>query len=274
MYPKQRGQLLMSVSNCSIDENGKAYGGKDGDNNGKEWRIRSWYSYPWNVVLRYPDAKTAQLIADLARKTASNDKVGYNQHKRLTYWEELQKAEYKPENVKTACNADCSSGACSIIKAVGYLLDNEKLKGLSANSYTGNMKSRLRAVGFEVLTDAKYLNSDKYLRAGDVLLKEGSHTCINLDNGKSAGEPTTASNYTKMIEVSLPQLKKGDSGEAVVALQVLLMDKGYSMPKYGADGDLGTETETALKAYQKAVGLAIDGVCGVNTWESLINGKG
>lgn len=260
----------MSVSNCSIDENGKAYGGKDGDNNKKEWRVRSWYNYPWDVVLRYPDAETAQLIADLARKTATNDKVGYNQHKRLTYWEELQKVDYKPENINTPCAADCSSGVCSIIKAVGYLLDNEKFKGLSANSYTGNMKSRLKAIGFEVLTDSKYLTSDKYLRVGDVLLNVGNHTCINLTDGKSAGEPTTASAYDKMVNVSLPQLRKGNTGEAVKTLQTLLINKGYSMPKYGADGDLGAETETALKAFQKANSLVIDGVCGVNTWQRLI----
>ena len=42
------------------------------------------------------------------------------------------------------------------------------------------------------------------------------------------------------------------------------------MPKYGADADFGAETETALKAYQKAKGLSADGICGVNTWKKLL----
>ena len=40
--------------------------------------------------------------------------------------------------------------------------------------------------GFEILTDSKYLTSDVYLLAGDILLNDVYHTAINLTNGSKA----------------------------------------------------------------------------------------
>lgn len=67
----------------------------------------------------------------------------------------------------------------------------------------------------------------------------------------------------------LPTLRKGDKGDTVKYLQTLLLDRGYSLPKYGADGDFGNETLKAVKAFQKDWGLAEDGVVGEKTWERL-----
>ena len=44
---------------ASQDENG-GIGGKTGDQTGKEFLIRSYRNYPWNYVLRYKDAESAQ----------------------------------------------------------------------------------------------------------------------------------------------------------------------------------------------------------------------
>lgn len=60
-------------------------------------------------------------------------------------------------------------------------------------------------------------------------------------------------------------LKKGAGGMAVTQFQkALLAWDPKSLPKYGADGDYGTETVLAVKAFQKAAGLeetgTIDGV--------------
>ena len=53
---------------------------------------------------------------------------------------------------------------------------------------------------------------------------------------------TPASEYT----LGTRTLKKGSKGTDVKALQEFLLQLGYSLPRYGADGDLGAETETAL----------------------------
>ena len=44
---------------ASINEKGTATGGKPGDQTGREFLIRPYRNYPWNVVLRYPEAATA-----------------------------------------------------------------------------------------------------------------------------------------------------------------------------------------------------------------------
>ena len=54
-------------------------------------------------------------------------------------------------------------------------------------------------------------------------------------------------------------LKKGCVGQDVAYLQADLMQLGYSLPKYGADGDYGSETVKAVKAFQLAHGLPEDG---------------
>ena len=64
-------------------------------------------------------------------------------------------------------------------------------------------------------------------------------------------------------------LKKGSKGEAVKKLQQRLLDLGYKLPKYGADGDYGNETVAAVKAFQKDWGLKQDGVAGPETQKLL-----
>ena len=66
-----------------------------------------------------------------------------------------------------------------------------------------------------------------------------------------------------------PTLRRGSRGEYVTLLQTMLLNKGYQLPKYGADGSFGSETETALKLFQGDHRLATDGVCGRLTWEAL-----
>ena len=68
-------------------------------------------------------------------------------------------------------------------------------------------------------------------------------------------------------------IRKGDKGPVVKYAQQLLMDKGFALPKYGADGDYGSETVSAVKAFQKANGLNADGVIGKNTWAKLLQGQ-
>jgi putative chitinase len=43
------------------------------------------------------------------------------------------------------------------------------------------------------------------------------------------------------------------------ALQQALIDAGFPLPKFGADGDFGNETRTALRAFQLAKGLPVTG---------------
>ena len=66
-----------------------------------------------------------------------------------------------------------------------------------------------------------------------------------------------------------PTLRKGDKGAYVTLLQTELLNRGYSLPKYGADGSFGNETMKAVLAFQGDAGLKQDGIVGENTWAAL-----
>ena len=55
-------------------------------------------------------------------------------------------------------------------------------------------------------------------------------------------------------------LKYGSNGEAVKELQEDLLSLGYSLPKYGADGDFGSETKAAVEAFQRDHGMTVTGI--------------
>lgn len=185
----------MSISNCGHDENNKYNGGKAGDQTGTEWQVINWYNRPWKCVLRHPDATVRKMIASMAKAAAVNNKIGYDQSQRGTFWEHLKASNFDPAQITVVCEADCSSGVAAIVKGAGYRLGNEKLKKVSTECYTGNLRAALKAAGFEVLTDSKYLTTDAYLLAGDILLNDGAHTATNLTDGaKSSG--AGASNTT------------------------------------------------------------------------------
>ena len=74
------------------------------------------------------------------------------------------------------------------------------------------------------------------------------------------------------VEVTVETLKKGSKSDNVKALQILLIGYGFDCGKYGADGDFGSATDEAVKAYQKKNGLDVDGIVGKNTWNKLLGG--
>ena len=85
-------------------------------------------------------------------------------------------------------------------------------------------------------------------------------------NTQSVSQPAQSTSSTN----DLPTLRKGSKGEPVRALQALLILRGQKLATYGADGDFGSETEIALRAYQKLKGLTVDGICGSDDWKTLI----
>lgn len=250
----------VKISNSGSDEHGNYKGGAAGDNTGKEWYIRDWYNRPWNCVLRHPDPAVRACIADLATKATNNNKIGYDQYQRQTYWTELQKVGYDPSRITTACEADCSAGVIANIKAAGHLLGRKELQDITC-TYTGNMRSGLKAAGFACLTDSKYLTGSSYLVAGDILLNDTHHTATAVTNGVNSG------NGSVSPAASMPLIKKGSKGDAVKKLQQILNSKGY---KLSEDSDFGPATEAAVKAFQGANHLETDGEVGPLTWAALL----
>jgi putative chitinase len=64
-----------------------------------------------------------------------------------------------------------------------------------------------------------------------------------------------------------PALVRGAGGPAVLLLQQLLAERGFSP---GAlDGDFGSKTERAIRAYQREAGLAASGRADADLWRAL-----
>ena len=180
------------ISNSGSDEKGNLYGGTAGDQSGKEWQLKAWYNRPWTHVFRYvgADPRVPRTLAELGIKAALNDKIGYDQYQRQTYWTQLQKAKYDPSNIETACEEDCSAGVAANVKACGFLLGLKGLQNVDSNMTSRSTITNLTNAGFKALTDSKYLSSGKYLQPGDILLYANHHVAMNITKGKYADEVT------------------------------------------------------------------------------------
>ena len=71
-------------------------------------------------------------------------------------------------------------------------------------------------------------------------------------------------------EAAAGTLRNGDQGDEVMNLQIALNQLGYSTG--GTDGKYGTRTENAVRKFQKANGLNVDGLAGTRT-QTLIYQK-
>lgn len=61
------------------------------------------------------------------------------------------------------------------------------------------------------------------------------------------------------------------NGADVVYLQNRLLDLGYQLPNYGADGWFGEETDVAVREFQSRNALVVDGIVGPITWACINN---
>ena len=77
-----------------------------------------------------------------------------------------------------------------------------------------------------------------------------------------------ASRVTAKLDVR-DYLQYGDQGEAIKAMQTMLIFIGYSCGSAGADGIFGADTEAALRKFQKAAGIDADGLYGPISKEKL-----
>ena len=246
--------MAVRIGHASIDENGKATGGAAGDQNGREVLVRQWYEKPWNVLLRPLRPEVAEKSARMCEAACANENIGYDQHGRNTLYKESKKVEFDLSAITEACECDCSS-----LMHVCAIAGGANLTYGSNGHTTRTMVKEFTASGEYVkLTGSEYLTSDRLLKRGDILVKEGSHTVMVLDNGAEV---------TKSGGVELPELGAGASGDSVKSMQLLLMAHGFGTSCYGRFDE---RTEGALVEFQKAFNLVSDGRCGADTWRALL----
>ena len=211
-------------------------------------------------VLRCTDTVKAGMIADAMQAACDNAKIGYDQGHRLTLYDQASKVGFDPGKVTVACETDCSALVRVCLAYAGITVGNFR---------TPTQRDMMMATGmFVELIGTAYTDSSDYLRVGDVLVtRTQGHTVVVLSNGPLAAEnaPVDAG-----YELGDRMLKKGCVGPDVQELQKALAGLGYDGGTYGADGDFGSATERAVKAFQTAEGLEADGKFGAKSYAALL----
>lgn len=174
------------VSNCGGDEHGHAMGGEAGDQTQREYRVKEWTDFGQDKIARHPDPVIQNLIARLAVQAADNDNIGYDQSERLTMWQQLQKVGYWPKDISKPCEADCSSSTAAIVKAVGYLVGDEKMQRCHEYMTTWTETAFLSSAGFQIHYGFK---EPSELLPGDIQYNTDHHTNIFIGTDREGPEP-------------------------------------------------------------------------------------
>ena len=76
---------------------------------------------------------------------------------------------------------------------------------------------------------------------------------------------------TPTVDVALPVLRRGNTGDAVRAAMLVLLDRGfYTLSLPSNDKTFGPEMEAAVRRLQTARGLTADGIVGRETWPAIL----
>ena len=184
--------MAVTICHASIDENGRAHSGAAGDQTGKEVCTRSWYSKPWDVMLRYKDASIAKKAAKIAKKLANSNLVGYDQYQRNTLYQALKSCGWDVDKyiksgkkTETDCSAFVYACYCCLIPS---------MRSDSNAPVTSTMRNFYAKHGFTAYSGSKYTAKDTNLKTGDVLVKESAHTVMAITDGSgsSSTDTTTA----------------------------------------------------------------------------------
>lgn len=172
--------MSAKIVHASIDEHKKIKGGEPGDQTGKEVCTRNWYEKGWDIMLHYPDEEISKQVSKIAVKLAKSNLVGYNQNKRNTLYKELKANDFNVDKYiksKVKTDTDCSA----FIYACWCCVVHSMRTDTNAPT-TKSMRNFYKKHGFTVYTDRKYLTTDVNLKAGDINVKEGSHTVMVYEN--------------------------------------------------------------------------------------------
>lgn len=107
----------------------------------------------------------------------------------------------------------------------------------------------------------------RYIRGYGVPKYDGANNAEKVKEPKPT-TPTESTPVVKKITIELPQLSNGSKCAEVYALQAML--NGFIKAGIAVDGSFGNQTEAAVRKYQKARGLTVDGAVGVQTWTQLL----
>lgn len=165
--------------------------------------------------------------------------------------------------------------------------DQKFIKGRSTFENVDNLVDELfttyiRRKGFVEPLAAKFCNGTTVTCDGlsqwgsEALARQGMSTMDILRHYYGDDIELVSNTPIRDIEYSYPgyPLQTGSSGNYVTVLQVMLNRIGQNYPAIPrispVDGVFGSQTEAAVKAFQRIFNLTTDGIVGQGTWYKLV----
>lgn len=258
--------MAVLIGNASGSEKGTIKGNA-GDQTGKEVCTRSWYKHSkgW-ITLEFIDPLMGEYAAEAMEMACANPDIGYDQYENQALWNNVKDQGWNPSKTTRKVETDC---ARLIRVCVQYAVNKCGLDIIVPDFYTATMVSALMKTGlFKKHTESKYNTQDKYLRRGMLqTTRTKGHTWLILQNGRYANDTPAPDREYNLGE---RYLRNGSEGNDVRELQSLLIQLGYDLGVWGADGDFGDMTEMAVREFQENNGLEVDGIVGEKTVAALL----
>ena len=199
---------------------------------------------------------------------------------------ETQKALYSEAAVSASATATPKVKATPTPKPT-VAVPEESLRSGDTGNDVKTVQKRLKELGYYKSTiDGKFgrttVNALKSFQADNNLTADGvagkkTYEILFSENVLKKGTtptpvPADVSGPAEESSASaMPTLRKNDRGDNVAKLQETLISLGYL--DGNADGNYGDKTVAAVRAFQKANGLTVDGSAGAETQEVLFGGK-
>ena len=243
---RNRGGIhMVKVGYASLGSNGKVSGDKLGDNNGREVKVTDWYNFGQDTVYRFKDRNKAAQFADTIQKAINNNNIGYDQSRRLTFYNALVKANGDPAMINTPCACDCSSLVAACLRSVRI--------DVSEALTTTYMSNIMKTNEFIVITNA---TDPEILMTGDIINAAGHHVVVALNNG---------SNFDKVNEYTYGSIKWAQCQLRKVSPDIrnIIDNSG------GIDGVNGAQTKLSIRKAQSIFGIKVDGIAGSVTCKYL-----
>ena len=244
---KKEDKTVIKFGSARIDENGKATGGKGGDQTGREVSEQGFYMHAkgW-LCFRPKSVPVANDMALAMHDACANDNIGYDQSNRQIM--AMIKKYGSMDNIKEKTETDCSN----LVRGCIY-----QATGVDVGNFnTATEPAALRKSG---LFDEVEIKSEKDVYNGDILVtKTKGHTVI-ATSGRARSGKTYTGEWPKLP--ARGWFKSGDVSAEVCKLKKFLnWFGGYGLDE--KNKNYLTKTAAAVKDFQRKVGEKDDGEFG------------
>ena len=244
---KEEEKTVIKIGSARIDENGKATGGKAGDQTGKEVSEQAFYMHSkgW-LCFRAKDVSVANELAKAMCDACANNNIGYDQTNRAIMT--MLKKYGSMDKIKEKTVTDCSN----LVRGCIF-----QATGIDVGSFsTAAEPAVLRKSG---LFDESEIRSEKDVHNGDILVtKTKGHTVI-ATNGRARSGKTYTGELPKLP--ARGWFKNGDVSAEVCKLKEFLNWFGdYNLTE--TNKNYLSKTVAAVKDFQTKVGITVDGEFG------------